>query len=247
MLRRIPFLLFLLIALGCGKPGGGSDPGVEVLPSTPPPSPKAFRASPRNAYRPTFVFADGKKASAGTAFIVKAPSGKKLAMTAAHVLDPKEWAAVKSVLLSTMQDNPVAKLVGKPFYVGKGFDELPMLDRSAGIFDTSEDFAIWNLPEKAALEVLELAEGEPKVNEWVWIIGQEPGNPLLAYRCKVTVVKGGSFLLEATDRHAPRGFSGGPIVNGEGKVVGTMLAGDPAGTSRQGATVGNIRKRIARQ
>ena len=91
-----------------------------------------------------------------------------------------------------------------------------------------------------ASNTLKFASGPPRIS-----IGQEPGKALLSYRCKGTVVKGGSVLLQANDRHSAQGFSGGPIVNFEGKVVGTMLAGDPEGTSRQGATVGNIRERIA--
>jgi hypothetical protein len=112
------------------------------------------------------------------------------------------------------------------------------------IFNTSQDFAIWVLPDTAEVAVLELADHEPKVNEWVWIAGQQPGKPLLFYRSKVTQVLDGTLVMNQYDRFDPQGFSGAPVLTAESKVIGTMLAGDPKGNMRQGATVGNIQQRI---
>jgi hypothetical protein len=59
----------------------------------------------------------------------------------------------------------VTQLPGKPVYVGREFDQLPPLRRGpVPIFNTSEDFAIWVLPDTADMAVLELADHEPKVN-----------------------------------------------------------------------------------
>lgn len=215
----------------------------EALPAPPPPTIR-LKLPQTAAYRPTFKYADGKEESAGTAFVVQAPSGKKVALTAAHVLDPKEWAALRSVTLSTMAGQKALDLSGKPAYVGRAFDQLPALRKGAiPIVNTSEDFAIWILPNAANLTVLELADHEPKVNEWVWIAGQPSGKPLLFYRAKVTEIRQGTMLMEQFDRFDPVGFSGGPVLTAEGKVIGTMLAGDQR-NMRQGATVGNIRQRI---
>jgi hypothetical protein len=112
------------------------------------------------------------------------------------------------------------------------------------IFNTSQDFAIWVLPDTAEVAVLELADHEPKVNEWVWIAGQQPGKPLLFYRSKVTQVLDGTLVMDQYDHFDPQGFSGAPVITAESKVIGTMLAGDPKGNMRQGATVGNIQQRI---
>jgi hypothetical protein len=216
----------------------------DKLPATPPPTIK-LKLPQTAAYRPTFKYADGKEDTGGTVFVVKAPSGKKVAVTAAHVLEPKEWAMLRSTKLSTMAGKKVLDLAGKPAYVGRAFDELPPLRKSpVSIYNTSEDFALWVLPDAAELTVLELADREPKVNEWVWIAGQQQGRPLLFYRSKVTDVLNGTMVMEQHDRFNPVGFSGGPVVTAEGKVIGTMLAGDPKGNMRQGATVGNLRKRL---
>jgi len=219
----------------------------DALPASPAPTSRQ-KLPPTAAYRPTFKSADGKEESAGTAFVVKAPSGKKLAITAAHVLDRKEWAALKSVSLTTMAGKKVIDLPGKPAYVGRDFDQLPALRQGpTPIFNTSEDFALWVVPDGADVTVLELADHEPKVNEWVWIAGQQPGKPLLFYRSKVTQVLGGTMVMDQHDRFNPQGFSGAPVLTADGKVIGTMLAGDPKGNMRQGATLANIKKRIEGQ
>jgi hypothetical protein len=219
----------------------------DTLPATPPPTAR-LKLTQTAAYRPTFKYTDGKEESAGTAFVIKSPAGKKLALTAAHVLEPKEWAALSSTTLSTMAGKKVVEVAGKPAYVGRAFDQLPELRKGAvPILNTSEDFAIWVLPDTADVTVLELADHEPKVNEWVWVVGQQPGKQLLFYRSKVTQVLNGTMLFDQFDRFDPTGFSGGPVVTAEGKVIGTMLAGAQRGNMRQGATVGNIRKRIKDQ
>src|SRR5439155_11653133 len=79
------------------------------------------------AYRPSFKNADGKDEEAGTAFVVQAASGKKVALTAAHIMEPKEWASLKGVSLLTMSGEKVVDLPVKPTYLGKGFDQLPPL------------------------------------------------------------------------------------------------------------------------
>jgi hypothetical protein len=238
------------------KEAPAKDPGKETAkePAKPTPGDAGAAAGPPTvrlklpqtaAYRPTFQYTDGKEESAGTAFVIKSPAGKKLAVTAAHILEPKEWAALRTTSLATMAGKKVVELPGKPAYVGRAFDQLPELRKGAmPILNTSEDFAIWVLPDAAEVTVLELAEQEPKANDWVWVVGQQPGKQLLFYRSKVTQVLGGTMVFDQFDRFNPQGFSGGPVVNAEGKVVGTMLAGAARGNTRQGATVGNIRQRI---
>jgi hypothetical protein len=225
------------------KPAG-TEPAGDRLPATPPPTTRQ-NLPPTAAYRPTFHYTNGKEETAGTAFVVRAPSGKKVALTAAHVLEPKEWAMVRSTTLATMAGKKVIDLAGNPVYVGRAFDQLPPLRGGAvPVVNTAEDFAIWVLPDTADVTVLELADREPKVNQWVWIAGQQAGKPLLFYRSKVTEVHGGTMVMQQHDRFDPVGFSGGPVLTAEGKVIGTMLASDEKGNVRQGATVGNLRKRI---
>jgi len=163
-------------------------------------------------------------------------------------MEPKEWASLKGVSLATMAGEKVVDLPTKPTYLGKGFDQLPPLRRGIRpVVNTSEDFAIWVLPEAAKVTVLELAADDPKAGDWVWIVGQQGDQPLKFYRARLTQVVSGTMLMNQFDRFDPTGFSGGPVVNAEGQVVGTMLAAENPGNSRQGATVGHIRERLKGQ
>ena len=239
MLRNIALAGLFAFLTGCEKKNDG-----DVLPETPPPEAKpALTTEP--AYRPGYVLG-GKSVNAGTAFVVKGESGKLLALTAAHVLDANEWGTVQSASLNKMAGSRVIELPGKPASVGRSFGELPPIENGAfPLFNTSEDLVIWVLPEKTAIVPLEMADHEPSVNEWVWVVGQEAGKQLQFYRAKVTRVKDGTFVMKQHDRCNPHGFSGGAVLNQAGKVIGNMLAADPKGDLMEGATVGTIRKRIA--
>jgi hypothetical protein len=58
-----------------------------------------------------------------------------------------------------MAGKKAVELSGKPAYVGRAFDQLPELRKGAvPVLNTSEDFAIWALPDTADVTVLELAD-----------------------------------------------------------------------------------------
>jgi S1-C subfamily serine protease len=239
MLRVLVVAVLLAGLTGCGNSNDG-----EVLPETPPPEGNP-KVATEPAFRPVFVLA-GRSASAGTAFVIKAPSGKLLALTAAHVLDKPEWASVTSTSLSSMSGGRLIELQGRPVYVGRSFDELPPVENgSFPVFDTTEDFVVWYLPGGAAITPLDLADHDPRVNEWVWVVGQEPGKPLQFFRAKVTRVKSGAFVMKQHDRFEPKGFSGGPVLTSDGKVIGNMLAADRSSGLLEGATASTIRQRVS--
>lgn len=229
-----------LVAAGCGGKNDGA-----ILPETPPPTAVA-KLPGLAAYRPGLVVG-GTTSDAGTAFVIKAPSGRLLALTAAHLLDPGEWATLSSAHLSTMDGGQrVVSFPGKPAFVGRSFDEPDLIEVGTfPIFDTSEDFAVWALPRDAEVPPLELGT-DPQVNQWVWVVGQEAGKPLGFYRAKVTRVRDGSYVAKQHDEFEVMGFSGGPVLDVTGKLVGTTLAAESKGGRVQGATVGTIRQRFAR-
>ena len=111
--------------------------------------------------------------------------------------------------------------------------------------DLTEDFAVrlvlgtWARP-------LTLAATEPAVGDWVWVVGREfglpPGDELL-YLGQITEVADGAYVLKQRDPFDGHGFSGGPVVNRKGEVVGNVVAGGPGLLS--GATVGTLRRRLA--
>lgn len=213
------------------------------LPVTP--APKIRQKLPQTAaYRPTFINAKGEQEQGGTAFVVKA-NDKLYALTAAHLNDKKEWASLKGASLHTMDDDKLAiKFKKKTVYLGRPFNEPPELKFGKEMVpDVREDFAIWELPEDSKPTVLELAEKDPRVNQWVWVVGQQEGKKLLFYRAKITMVGAGMVSYEQFDKFNPMGFSGGPVVDDQGKVVATML-GNEGKTISFGASVSTIRMRL---
>jgi hypothetical protein len=196
------------------------------------------------AYRPWLAYGD-KFESRGMAFITTSPKGKLLALTAAHVLEPNDWNQLHSVLLATVASERVVTIPGKPAYVGRGFGELPPLEKRGRftLYNTSEDFTIWFLPATAKVNPLELSDHEPAVDEWVWVVGPDGDQPLRFHLAKVIKVSGGTFLAQMHQRFPATGFSGSPILTTTGMVIGTTLASTTGGLV-EGPTVANIRKRI---
>ena len=77
--------------------------------------------------------------------------------------------------------------------------------------------------------VLPLATEDLKRNEWVWVVGQEMGRRGAG---RTVSVQGDGVRVEAalnsssTARNSNcRGFSGAPVVNAKGQVVGIVLGG----------------------
>jgi hypothetical protein len=230
------------VVVAClGLSFGADDEG--PLPVTP--APRIRQKLPKTAaYRPTFVTGMGEDVRGGTGFVVKA-SNKLYALTAAHIHDPAEWGKLKSSSFVTMDERNTIKLTPKPAFLGKAFDALPERKvNGEGVFDGTQDFAIWELPADAKVTVLQLAAKEPRQNQWVWVVGQTGTKPLLFYRAKVLKVLGGAFMYQQFDRFDANGFSGAPVVDAEGKVVGTMLGSDASKRTCFGPTVAAIRARV---
>ena len=184
------------------------------------PPPTASPTVPATAaIRPTYQF-KGQTAVAGTGFLVKDQPGKTYFLTAAHVMDDEaEWRSVRRLTLSDMGGQEIGS--AKPSalkWIGKPFDEA----------DTTVDLVIWEPTFDPAPAALTLAAEDPKRNEWVWIAGLEGGQrgPQKLYRCKVTGADSGGVTLRQHDRFQLRGFSGGPVLNAQGQVVGSVLGGN---------------------
>jgi Trypsin-like peptidase domain len=137
----------------------------------------------------------------------------------------------------------VIECLGAWIHVGTPVDlKRPGAD---GWPDLTQDFAVRLVSGHWATPLL-LADAEPAVGDWVWVVGQEsgqrPGNERL-YAGQMITVANGAYILKQHDPFDAHGFSGGPVVNARGEVVGNVLAGAPGFVA--GATVGTLRRRLA--
>jgi hypothetical protein len=241
-MRTKILILALIVVLGCGPSSEPPPPGKDGKPAPKPDPYVEVSATPPKlgqvAYRPTFTLASGKKASAGTAFVVKAKSGEKYLVTAAHLFDPPEWKTVKSVSLATMSGVPVGQSEGEAKYIGVG------TDFKASPLVTEKDLVIWMLAGGDKAEPLRLAERVPNTNR-VWVVGAEVGRPgQKTFECRPAPSRpDGTTDFTQTQRFQLRAFSGGPIVNNKGEVVASLIGG--GGNRIVGTSVENIRKRLA--
>ena len=238
MRRLINCALGLVLAAGC-RPAAPPGPA-----PAPPPAPKKFVEVPATpptlaavAYRPEF-FVGGEVASAGTAFVVRAKTGDKYLLTAAHLFDPAEWKTIKRVVLRDFAGKEMGSSTVAAIYVGKGMEPANN--------ETEFDLVIFKLAPGDNTTPLPLAADFPHQNR-LWAVGSEVTsrdglqktfelNPTSSIAGKNTVLmnKAARFNLQA--------FSGGPIVDHEGKVVATLLGGNDV--SVIGSSVVNVRKRL---
>jgi len=224
--RLLPLLLLPLAIAGCSP--------LPSVPETPPPDKAPAFAEPV-ALRPHFN-TGGRIVPAGTGFVVADAAGKKYLLTAAHLMDDaKEWGTVQSVALNAMEGGELARGTGRPLLIGRSFDES----------NCGEDLVIWPLADGAKATPVKLAADDPKKNEWLWAVGQEPraSGPQKAYRCKVTGTTMGGLALVQHDKFEMMGFSGGPLFNANGEVVGSVLGG--RGRDMIVSRVSGIRKKLA--
>jgi S1-C subfamily serine protease len=216
----------------------GCQGSLKSAPETPPPE-KGPDLGPDSAVRPEYIINQQPKRM-GTAFVVKDKAGKAYMLTAAHVLDSEaDWKKIESCDLIHFGRGGVGLggCSGKPIYVGKPFDK-----GKAGL-----DLVIWPLSADAKVTALKLAAEDAMKNEWVWVVGQEANRDLddeqTSYLCKVTGAEGGGILLTQKDEFRIQAFSGAPIVNAKGEVIGSLLGGRDK--TIIAAKVSSIRERLA--
>jgi hypothetical protein len=191
--------------------------------------------------RPEFAYGAKKTQRTGTAFVVVAKSGEKYLVTASHLYRNDEWPTMRSITLRTMDGKTVGRCEGVPLYVGKYTEDSPQLKGLAP--DFSDDLMITILPRESTAQTLTLARNNPSRNDPVWVVGCEkkkPGSQNL-YPCRVDKVSESEFQYTPIEPFDPWDFSGGPVVNQQGDVIGTLLAGK---TKLTGITVGAIRSRF---
>jgi hypothetical protein len=189
-----------------------------------------------------FFFPEKRSVHIGTGFIVQDRAKEKYLMTCAHLVDDHDWHARYNITMRTMRGDRRIESFGSSLHVGRAID-LTRRDAD-GRPDMTRDLVIrpaaggWAHP-------LPLAAADPCIGDWVWAVGCEAAAPRSDEKLfpgKVTDVTNGGYTMRKCVRFDPRGFSGGPVVNQQGEVVGNVLAGGPIVVG--GATVSTLRRRL---
>jgi S1-C subfamily serine protease len=189
-----------------------------------------------------FLFPEKHLRHTGTGFIVRDRADDCYLLTCAHLVDKKDWETRHSVTMRFMNNQKVIHSLGPSLYIGNPVD-LKHLG-SNGRPDMTHDFVIRSVVGNWA-RPLPLAPADPKVGDRVWAVGCEAGQPdsdEKLFPGEMVEVTGGGYTLKKRVTFNPRGFSGGPVVNQKGQVIGNVLAG--GGDFISGATVGTIRRRL---
>ena len=220
-MKRYALLLSLLLLAGC-RPQTS-----RTAQNLPPPT------LPSNlAVRPRVLLTDGRKIEAGTAFGATLDGSKPILLTALHLFgeagglqsDIPPQSLPDQVQDITLFDMEYGSQLGT---TGRGLlrDGYPMRDDGPYV-DCSGDIVAFQLPEGIAIGSAPIAAENPEVGERVWIVGKEykeKGPTANLYSGVVAEVSTGVIALEEDVPFDGRGFSGGPVVNAKGEVVGTVI------------------------
>lgn len=211
-----------------------------------PPSGQAGRLDPQwtgRVLRVEFLLPGRRAVSLGTGFVIRDRSRQLYLLTCAHLLADKDWESRYAVRMRTMDGRRRIESLGSSVLVGRGVDlKHPRPD---GWPDLTTDL-VARAVDGGWAKPLVLAVKDPEVGEPVWAVGCEAHAPRSDERLfagKVVRVKGGAFIFEMSEKFDPHGFSGGPVVNRRGEVVGNVVAGTE--TLVSGATVTALRRRLA--
>jgi hypothetical protein len=192
--------------------------------------------------RMEFIFPEKGHRYWGTGFVVQDKKKENYLMTCAHLIEANDWKNRFSIVMHTMDHSRTIESLGTSIHVGTSVNLREVGPN--GWPDMTQDLVIrpvagdWAKP-------MPMAKADPRVGEWVWAVGCEAHKPLSnekLFQCQIIEVSNGGYLMERHVEFDPHGFSGGPIVNSYGEVVGNVLAGGANIIS--GATITTLRHRL---
>jgi hypothetical protein len=231
--RSLLVLTLVLLLSACGEqpPPAETKAPPKAKPADPPPE-KAKPLPPPPVWsgvvlRPTFGFpgADNAKIKNGTGFAIIDSKRRPYLVTCAHLLDPPQWKSLTRLEIQSLKGEMLGSCSLKPVYIGK---EMFESNRPGYVLDSSQDIAIYPLKKGCRVRPLPLAAQDPKFGDVVWFVGREfkrkEGNEAL-YAATVEIVDKGNFQIKKFDKLIMPGFSGSPIVNTSGAVVGILTGG----------------------
>jgi S1-C subfamily serine protease len=220
----------------------------ERLRATSPEFPRALPPAPSYlgwsgiVMRLEFEYREKRIKFLGTGFVIRDRNKQDYLLTCAHLIGERAWQQRYQVKMRTMNGQRLVDSFGASLHVGASVDlkqsgpnRWPDMTQDLVIRAVAGD---WARP-------MPLARSDPVVGEWVWAVGCEASKPLSNEKLflgQIVDVSYGGYVLKKIDQFDPHGFSGGPIVNTRGEVLGNVLAGRDPMVS--GATVTVLRQRL---
>jgi S1-C subfamily serine protease len=179
----------------------------------------------------------------GTGFVIRDQSGNDYLMTCAHLVNDGGWDARYRIRMRTMDHARTIEDYGDTLHIGKSVDLQQV--RGRGGPDMTQDLIVRSIAGDW-MHPLRLAEQDPKVGDSVWVVGCEAKDPPHDegfYPVRIVGVGRGGYTARKLGTFDPRGFSGGPVVNSAGVVVGNVLVGSDSNVG--GSVVSAIRRHLA--
>ena len=216
------------------------------------PLPPAPKLGPAVALRPTIVLRAGDPYAAGTAVAVRTAAGREpILLTALHLFGPDGNDNFDRPHAPEELNKLVKEIQLKPFGGGSvvARTRTVLRKKGPGLVEGESrvqfDLAVFSLAPKPKVSVQPLAEKDPKMGEWVWLVGDElkdrPQRQRL-YPAQVGIVNLNGGLLRLKQPMDLSAFSGAPVVNVKGEVVGILIGGGDAGAMMNSAE--GIRHRL---
>jgi hypothetical protein len=179
----------------------------------------------------------------GTGFVIRDQAGNDYLMTCAHLVNDGGWEARYRIRMRTMDNMRSIDDYGDTLHIGKSVDlQQP---RGRGGPDMTQDLIVRSVAGDW-MQPLRLAEQDPKVGDSVWVVGCEAKDPPHSerfYPVRIAGVGRGGYTARKLGTFDPRGFSGGPVINSAGLVIGNVLVGSESTVG--GSVVTAIRRHLS--
>lgn len=228
-------------ALGCGVLAAlffilmmGATAYMRRLLLKPPPPPPGV--APNLALRPRYILQDGRTIEMGYAVAVRLHAGGDPVLLAPmDVFGPDSKVLQKYTAPSALKElvrEVELRPVGGTEVIARARNPLLTTGFARAEKDPNvdTDLAAFALDEGGKADVMDLAEENPRLRSWVWLVADLPRHQPQVERpvpARVTGDEDRGVWLKIEEKFPMTDADGVPVLNGDGQVAGVVFGGDP--------------------